>query len=124
MVLTSVQRASVRYYLGYSDISQGGAPNNLERAMDALTAEAETIVVDLLSKLATLDTSLSSAWARAGIIEVDNGGVKWESGSASLLAFYGEGRRLVARLASMFGVTIGVDVYGYGVSLTGPCGLG
>lgn len=119
MALTTDQRARVRYYLGYSDVSQGGAPNRLEMAMTALTSGAETIVVDLLSQLATVDASLTtvSAATRAGIIEVDNGGVKWASnGMSASSAVSRQGRMLCGRLASMFGVTLGADVYGGGAS--------
>ena len=38
MALTDTQKAQIRFYLGYSDVSQGGSPNRLEMAMGALEA--------------------------------------------------------------------------------------
>lgn len=119
MAFTTDQRARIRYYLGYSDVSQGGAPNRLERAMTNITSGAETIVTELLTQLATVDSALSTvnSSSRAGIIEVDNGGVKWASnGMSASAALNKQGRMLCARLSSTFGVSLAVDVYGGGIT--------
>lgn len=125
MAFTTTQRAQIRYYLGYSDVSQGGAPNRLERAMTNITSGAETIVASILTQLATVDASLTTVTSssRAGIIEVDNGGVKWASnGMSASGALNQQGRMLCARLSSMFGVDLAADVYGGGVANTGFVG--
>lgn len=125
MAFTTTQRAQIRYYLGYSDVSQGGAPNRLERAMTNITSGAETIVASILTQLATVDASLTTVTSssRAGIIEVDNGGVKWASnGMSASGALNQQGRMLCARLSSMFGVALAADVYGGGVANTGFVG--
>lgn len=125
MALTTTQRAQIRYYLGYSDVSQGGAPNRLERAMTDITSGAETIVASILTQLAAVDASLTTVTSssRAGIIEVDNGGVKWASnGMSAAGALNQQGRMLCGRLSSMFGVTLASDVYGGGVPQTGFAG--
>lgn len=125
MAFTTTQRAQIRYYLGYSDVSQGGAPNRLERAMTNITSGAETIVASILTQLATVDASLTTVTSssRAGIIEVDNGGVKWASnGMSAAGSLNQQGRMLCGRLSSMFGVALAADVYGGGVANTGFVG--
>ena len=121
MAFTSTERAQIRFWLGYSDVSQGGGPNRLETAMTDITASAETLVRNTLTALTALDTELSTVAtsSRAGIIEVDNGGVKWESGSSAPSALASRGRTLVARLSSMFGVLVAADVFGAPAGLSG-----
>lgn len=125
MALTDAQRAQVRLWLGYSDMG-GASPSNLDGAMDALSAEAEVLVEDLLDRLDTLDTAMSDVATanRAGIVEVDNGAVKWASGTAASTSLAQQGRRLVGRLASILGVQVAADAFGSGVPTSGPCGRG
>ena len=126
MAFTTTQRAQIRYYLGYSDVSQGGAPNRLERAMTNITSGAETIVAGLLTQLAAVDADLVTVngASRAGITGVDNGGVTWSaSGSSARESVRSQGRMLVSRLSSTFGVEIASDVYG-GVPMAGFVGRG
>jgi len=127
MALSSTQRAQIRYYLGLSDISQGGDPNRLETAMTDLTAAGQVIVESVLTSLATIETSLTTvnSAARAGIKSVDNGGVVWaDDGQSASRSLYNEGRRLCNRLAVMFGVRVERDVFGSGAQTSGPCGRG
>lgn len=127
MALTSTQRAQTRYYLGYSDVSQGGAPNQLERAMSDITSGAETILTGLLTSLATVDSNLVTAQGstRAGIIEVDNGGVKWSAdGMSSVRSISAAGRMYVTRLAAILGVPVYRDVFGAQTRNSGPAGRG
>jgi hypothetical protein len=126
MALSSAQKARIRYYLGYSDVSQGGGPNRLEMAMSALTTDAQTIVEDLLTKLAATDTDAVSVSGanRAGIIEVDNGGVKWApDGKSAASAVSRQGSIWASRLAVMFGVELGADVFGAGGIRFGTVGM-
>ena len=127
MALTSTQRAQVRFYLGYSDVSQGGAPNALETAMTDITAPAEVLVTTILANLATADAALLTveSSARAGIVSVDNGGVVWaNNGASASMVTERAGRRMVGRLASLIGVPVGRDVFGSSLATSGPCGLG
>lgn len=126
MALTTTQRAQIRFYLGYSDVSQGASPNRLEGAMDSITSEAETIVTAILSQLVSVDAQFTSSTAlsSAGLKQVDNGGVEWFGASSAQSSLSATGRRLVARLSAMFGVTIAADVYGSSVATSGPMGLG
>lgn len=119
MAFTTDQRARIRYYLGYSDVSQGGAPNRLERAMTDITSGAETIVTGLLTSLAAVDADLTTVNGanRAGITGVDNGGVTWSaSGTSASMSVRSQGRMLVQRLAATFGVRVATDIYGGGVT--------
>lgn len=127
MALTADQRAKVRYYVGMSDVSQGGDPNRLERAMDGISASGETLVTALLVQLAAVDTAMTSATtiSAAGLKSVDNGGVVWQDGAAAIDdALARKGRMLVARLAAFFGIRIEADVFGSAVPMCGPMGLG
>jgi hypothetical protein len=128
MALTSTQKAQVRLYLGFSDQSRStGGHQALEGAMLALSAEAETQVGTILTALATVDSNLTTAQSatRAGIIEVDNGGVKWSSdGMSAVNAIERAGRMYVARLAAILGVQPVRDVYGSSIPASGPCGRG
>lgn len=127
MALTSAQRAAVRMYLGYSDVSQGSAPNQLERSMTSLTADAETQVGVILTALAAVDTDLGSveSAARAGIKSVGNGEVVWaDTGRSATVSIENRGRRYVGRLSTILGVPVARDVYGSGIPTSGPCGRG
>ena len=127
MAFTTLQRAQIRYYLGYSDVSQGGAPNRLERSMTDMTADAQTIVTGLLTQLLALDSTFtsSSVTAAAGLKSVDNGGVEWFGPTSVQVSLSATGRRLVIRLSTMFGVAIATDIYASSAGpVSGQCGIG
>ena len=128
MALTSAQKASIRLYLGYSDMSRQSAGHvNLDGAMVGLSSDAETIVGTLLTSLATVDTSLGTVESsdRAGIKSVDNGGVVWaDSGQSASINIERRGRRLVARLASVLGVPVLSDMFAPATRTSGPAGRG
>lgn len=127
MALTDTQKAQIRFYLGYSDVSQGGSPNRLEMAMGALTAGGQAIVDDLLVRLEAIRTRQadSTFLQSLGLKSVDNNGVVWQDGASSLqTATASLGRSLVSQLAVMFGVTVQRDVFGPAVATSGPMGLG
>lgn len=125
MALTNAQKAKIRLYLGYSDMSRQGF-QDLEGVMNNLSTDAETIVIAALASLATIDTSLDDVASanRAGIIEVDNGGVKWENGSAPSRAIAAAGRRHVNRIASTLGIRIRADMFGAGAVQNGVVARG
>lgn len=125
MALTETQKAQIRTYLGYSDMSRQGF-QDLEGVMLNLSAAAETIVGSLLTSLTTIDTSLAdvSSANRAGIIEVDNGGVKWADGSSAGVAVAKQGRILVRRLSTILGIAPASDAFGSAVGGSGMVGRG
>lgn len=127
MALTETQKAQARLYLGYSDQSRGGAGSPLEGALLGLSAGAETIVGATLTALGVVDASLGTVTSasRAGIVEVDNGGVKWaEDGLSAPRALEAHGRRLVARLEATLGVCKLSDIFGGSGGFAGPAGRG
>ena len=125
MALTTAQKASIRMYLGYSDMSRQGF-QDLEGVMNNLSADAETLIGGFLTSLATLETGMDSVSSaeRAGIIEVDNGGVKWESGSAAATGIASRGRQLVRRISVTLGIKVIADVFGSGAGQSGVVGRG
>lgn len=127
MALTSAQKASIRLYLGFSDMSRSTPSHwRLESAMTALSADGETIVTGLLTSLAVVETDLDTVQgaSRAGIVSVDNGGVVWaSSGSSAQSSVTARGRRLVHRLALTLGVEPFADVFGAGPT-SGAVALG
>jgi len=120
VALTATQKASVRRYLGYPDVNRE-PHHNLEGALVALSAEGEAIVIDILAKLATLDTRLESRQATQGIKRAEE--VEFFE-TAGLTGLWMEGRRLVEQLAALLDVQIRRQIYGPGGGTAGPAGRG
>lgn len=123
MALTSTEQASVRLYLGYE---RGFEMNpRLESKLGALSAEEEAQVRAVLAKLAAHDARADSTVGLNGTLEaIEIKETKLRDGDP--LALYAkQGRRLVGRLAIVFGVDVGRDYYGDGGGdLGGAIGLG
>lgn len=100
MALTDGQKAQIRLYLGYPDVNRSTRPA-LEGAMLALSADAELLVEDLLTRLDTLQTSLEGHWSFQAVKRAEEVTL---SGFDGLVALRSEGRRLVNQLASILGV--------------------
>lgn len=127
MALTTTQKAQIRLYLGFSDMSRSTPTHwRLESMMLALSSEAEAAVGALLTSLATIDTAFTTtaALSSAGLKSVDNGGVEWFSATSSQQSLATNGRRLVNRLALTMGVEPYADVFGSGRTTSGACGIG
>jgi hypothetical protein len=109
MALTLTQAAQVRHFLGIPDGLEVWV--SFEAQLAATSAENLVIVIDLLAKLAAIDTQLASAPSRLKAIKV---------GSITLSQFgeieglRAEGRRLASRLASVYGISPVYDVFGEG----------
>jgi len=127
VALTTTQKAQIRLYLGFSDMSRSTPTHwQLESMMVALSSEAETIVGALLTSLATIDTAFTTtaSLSSAGLKSVDNGGVEWFGPTSAQASLSAQGRRLVNRLALTMGVEPYADVFGSGAPASGACGLG
>lgn len=126
MALTDDQKASVRYYLGWPDVNRM-ADLRLEGAMGSVSTQGVTQITALLASLAAVDenaVTVNSA-SRAGIIEVDNGGVKWSAdGGSAGRAVRQQGRMYVARLAAILQIQPMRDVYATGAASVGVVGRG
>lgn len=129
MALTDAQKAQVRLYLGFSDMSRTTPTHwRLESMMGAsLSAEGEAVVVALLASLSAVDatytTGSSSALATAGLKSVDNGAVVWQDGAMGVqTSLAAQGRRFVNRLARTLGVEPFADVFGTGAAVSGFVG--
>lgn len=109
MALTDTQKAQVRMYLGY-ERSRDLYPE-LENKFGILSAEEETLIAGILTKLVALDTAIDSVAVGGDlqVIQVDE--VKLRDGDP-LEVYAAQGRRLVRRLESMFGVFARLDYYG------------
>ena len=101
MALTDTQKAKIRRYLGYPDVNRE-AHHDLEGAMDALSAEGETIALDILSKLDSMETTSTTTWSRAGIERVED---VWFSPSDTVGMLGAERSRLVNDLANLLDVS-------------------
>ena len=101
MALSDAQKAQVRRYLGYPD-GYRYIYTELENAMTALSSEGETLVTDILTKLASIETKLTSAWDHQKVTRVED---VYFSGAGEVQSLRHEGRRLVADLASLLAVT-------------------
>lgn len=114
MPFTADQKAKIRFYLGYQErwiFTYTALESQL--ADGALSAETVTIATGILTDLAAVDASLISARARLKALKV--GSIELP-GKGEIVTLCSEGRRLVARLASIFGVEVRVDVYASGGS--------
>lgn len=122
MALTETQKAQARAYLGWE---RGYDRNSkLEDKLQNLSAEEETIVAGVLTKLAALDAAIDglTSDATARLRRVDE--VEF-SDRDPFDQFRDQGRRLVARLTALLGVDINRDYYGDGgAPLAQPIPLG
>jgi hypothetical protein len=100
MALTDGQKAQIRLYLGYPDVNRSMRPA-LEGAMLALSADAELLIEDLLTRLDSLQTTLEGAWAFQSVKRAEEVTL---SGFDGLVALRSEGKRLVNQISSILGV--------------------
>lgn len=120
MALSLTAKANVRKYLGYPDVNRQSYLE-LEGALDAISAEGEVVVTDLLTKLANVDLQLENSWSvqkvkRAEEVEL--------FGGDGIQALWAEGRRLVERLAATLDVQVLRQVFGAGGGRGGQAGRG
>ncbi len=121
MALTDAQKSSVRLYLGYSDGSTGGSPSALDRGMESLSASAEAQVTSVLTRLATVETTLTAGWDRMKVVKAEEVTL---AGEDELRALRNEGRRLVRHLSIILGVQVAHDAFAVGGAAAGCCGRG
>lgn len=119
MALTDSQRAEVRRYLGYSDLS-AGLYSTLEGAMAALSAAGVAQVAIVLADLAAIEARLRSSWTRQAVIKAEDVTL---AGRDEILALRQEGSRLAGMLASIFGVEVQRSVFTSGAA-SGQAGRG
>lgn len=100
MALTDGQKAQIRLYLGYPDVNRSLRPD-LEGAMLALSADAELLIEDLLTRLDTLQTALEGHWVYQAVVRAEEVTL---SGMDGLVALRSEGKRLVNQISSILGV--------------------
>ena len=105
MALTDAQKAQVRRFLGYPDVNRDSA---LDHAMDALSAEGESLVGDLLTSLATVQATLEAAWDRQKVLKAEEVTL---AGDAEIRALRLEGGRLAADLAAVLDVPMRRDPF-------------
>lgn len=115
MALTETQKAEVRRFLGYSDLSRGGV-SILEAVLIALSPEAEVQVVAVLADLTAIEVRLRASWPlqvakRAEEVELWG----WEG----IMALRMEGNRLAAMLGSILCVPVLVPPFTAGGGAVG-----
>lgn len=111
MALTATQRADVRLTLGWP--AQFHQTNSrLEQAMNALDTEPEheAQVIALLASVVDIDTKLVDAHKRLKAVKV--GSINLDTLRSEIAGLRMEGRRFVARLASILGVPTQNDYFG------------
>ena len=101
MALSDSQRAKVRRYLGYPDVNRR-LFSDLEGALAAVSAEGETEVTDLLTKLGNIEDTLVSAQSRQKVIKAEDVTL---AGRDEIRALCSEGNRYAVTLASLLDVT-------------------
>lgn len=117
MALTSVERTSIRTYLGYANLHRY-LNTRLESAFDAVDTDAETAVRAMLTELTAVDLVLATAGqtvATQGGLKAITGDVEWyemASGASNGSGALTRGRMLIARLSTILGVPLYGDYYG------------
>lgn len=123
MAFTDTQKAQIRFYLGYQERFIWRLPLLETQLMDGvLSSDTEGIAISILSDLATIDTGLVDARSRLKAKKVEDIDLP---GFDEIESLRDEGRRMVNRLAAIFGVDVNWDVYGESsVSMGGMIRLG
>lgn len=119
MAFTEAQRVKLRKFLGYPDVYRQYNPR-LESAFDVIGGRADTqaSVEDLITKIDAVDLSLTNALALAGLKRAEE--VEWYQAmsgkgiSAPMAAAIAQGKMLIGRLSTTFGVPIYSDYFGIG----------
>lgn len=112
MAFTETQKVEIRTWLGWSErFHQENTA--LEMAMSAVgqIAEAQAKVEEILTKLDSIETAITSALGRLKALKVGSIGLPGEKEIAVLRQ---EGRRWVGKLADRFGVDVEDDVFSPG----------
>jgi hypothetical protein len=102
VALTATQKANVRRFLGYADVSQGRY-SDLEGLLVSLSAEAETQIIAILTDLATIETSLRASWGRQSVTRVEDVHL---AGPGEIGALRSEGNRLAKHLSTIIGAPV------------------
>lgn len=115
MALSDANKAKIRRYLGYPDVSRSSFPD-VEGAMSLLSTEGEAEVTTVLGSLATIDSTLTSSWSRQKVIKAEEVTL---AGADEILALRAEGSRLVGMLASLLGVRVRANAFSSGGNRSG-----
>lgn len=110
MALTAVNKADIRYFLGWSARFHQ-SDSRLEQAMSALETEpeAETLVLAAVDSCKDIDTKLLDAHNRLKALKVGSIDLP---GQLEVETLRREGRRHVSRIAATLGVEVRHDVFG------------
>lgn len=100
MPFTDTQKAEVRKYLGYPDLTRGEY-SKLEGALVAISEEAVSQVTVLLADIASVETELRGSWSLQKAKKVEEITL---AGSDQISALRSEGNRLVTAIGSILGV--------------------
>lgn len=113
MAFTDDERSQIRGYLGYGDHSIATI-DVVNSRLDILLPETETIVRVLLSRIANVDSSLTSGGVdTAGIQGAGKGDILFYEG-AKISELRGIGRTLCNQLSIKCGLDILADYFGVG----------
>lgn len=108
-MLTDMQKATVRLYLGYPDHFRY-KHTRLESVLENLSVEADAQVAALLVKVDTIETLILESAQTAGVKRVDE--IWFETGSKRPAELRKAGKQYVARISIITGVPIYSDVFG------------
>mgnify|MGYP003534394906 FL=1 len=119
MAFTEAQRVKLRKFLGYPVVFRSYNPR-LESAFDVIGGRPDTqaSVEDLITKIDAVDLTLASALSLAGLKRAEE--VEWYQAmsgkgiSAPMAAAMAQGRMLIGRLSTTFGVPVESDYFGSG----------
>ena len=119
MALADAQKAKIRRYLGYPDVNRRSFPG-MEGALQALSAEGQTEVEDLLAKLANVEAILVASQDRQKVVKAEDVTL---AGREEIRALWAEGNRYAQTLAFILDVPLRRRPFG-GAPTSGVCRRG
>ncbi len=109
-MLSDMQKAQIRLYLGYPDHFRY-KHTRLESVLERLSPSAEELVAAALTKLESIEEILVDAGTTgAGLKRVDE--IWFETGTVRTSEIRRSGRQFVSRISIITGVPIYSDVFG------------
>jgi len=113
---TSAESYKIRKYLGYPQVYRQSNPR-LESAIEVVGNDVDAVadVRDILSKIAVVESFLTSALDTAGLKSADNQEVEWypdKSGSSPVVSLNQQANKFCNQLSIIFGVPIICRIFG------------
>jgi len=120
VAFTAAEAATLRRLLGYADRNRE-TYWLLESVLTSIEAATETEVKTLLTRVAAVETQISSGLSRAGLKRAED--VEFYASAEARSDWLEEGDRLVSQIAALLNIPVKQSAF-RPRSASGPCGRG